>query len=142
MHDKFKKCSECTRRGRKCEQRLFSVGEWEKQHKDEASVARKLADSDTDISHFQRELEIAQGRVAMLQRYLSTVLNSHAQLRKSQQFVRDRGVQMLSHDAEVSKYLDASSPPSSGSSEFVEGLDPFFWDRLLSDSSLLGPDKS
>jgi len=132
MSDKSKKCSECVRRGRKCENRLFSGSEWNKQRKDEAAVATKLVDADVDISHFQQEIDNAQRRLALMHRYLSQTLARHSQLRKHQQFLKDRGRQMLAHDSQISKRLDQESPPLDDQqlfsvSQMLDQLDPNFW---------------
>jgi len=126
MDSKSSKCSECVRHDRVCVKRVFSDKEWNILHKEESRVDSRLRARDCDLSILQHSMDDLQRKMKALQSVMMQKLAEHAQLRKTQSRLKERGRSMLLHDAAI---LDSENP--SGQSMVLPStdiLDPTLWD--------------
>jgi hypothetical protein len=98
MNENNQKCAACTRRGRPCERRFHSDREWNALQEAENKIK-------SDLELAESELEAS---LAAHQELLAKV----RRLRKHQQFIRERGINMRSHNQKVLEILDSENPPS------------------------------
>lgn len=108
MDPKNQKCSACTRRNQKCENRFHSENEW-----------KKLEQAKTELS---AELRVTRAIFAEHSRKLTDTLARIERLEKHENFLNDRGIKMLGHDTAVSERLDEDDPPSVGDLREIERL--------------------
>ena len=108
MDPRNQKCSSCTRRGQKCENRFHGDNEW-----------RKLEQAKSDLG---AQLRVARAMFAEHSRKLTESLAKIERLEKHESFLNERGVKMLNHDASVSERLDEDDPPNDGDLREIERL--------------------
>lgn len=108
MDPNNQKCSSCTRRGQKCENRFYSDSEW-----------KRLEESKAELS---AQLRVARAIFAEHSRKLTESLAKIERLEKHESFLNERGVRMLNHDAAISERLDGEDPPSAGDLREIERL--------------------
>jgi hypothetical protein len=125
--DKAKRCEACTRHNRKCVDRLFSDIEWSRQREEENNVSFLLESAEGTARAYESLLAEVSQKADSLRMLLAKTYARHAELRRSHQFLRSRGEQMLVHDAQVSERLDLrdpSVPVSSDTSGSTMDLSP------------------
>ncbi|EEA20007.1 hypothetical protein TMatcc_010161 [Talaromyces marneffei ATCC 18224] len=91
MDDKNSKCAACTRRGRPCERRFHSEREWNKLKESEQKISRELSEALSQQAELSAKI---------------------ARLFRQQEFLKERGVNMKSHNQKVLEILDSENPPT------------------------------
>jgi predicted RNase H-like nuclease (RuvC/YqgF family) len=89
MDSKSRNCAACTRRGRKCEKRFHSEGEWKRLNRDRDALTAQIDETENQIE-------------ALFARLKS--------LKTRRKFLDSRGKKMLDHDTVVMDRLNEEDP--------------------------------
>jgi hypothetical protein len=140
-----RKCSNCVRAGRKCEQEFYPEEQWERLDEAREKVNLELAVADEELSSLQKEAlgiqnessmvqeellriqkelsrrqEKVQENMSRLQKNISKTIMKHSRLRRQKKYLDERNMKMLNHDLEILEDLDEQNPPPSPPSEEMD----------------------
>jgi hypothetical protein len=94
----YEKCASCTRRGKPCVREFHSDMEWANLERSQQQIAAELKSAEKLQAELHEQLLASMGKVL--------------RLRKTEKYLKKRGLKMSEHNKLVSRILDESNPIS------------------------------
>jgi hypothetical protein len=98
MPEKYEKCASCTRRGKPCIREFHSDIEWANLERSQQQIVAELESAEKLQAQLHEQLLVSMGKVL--------------RLRKTEKYLKKRGLKMSEHNKLVSRVLDESNPIS------------------------------